>query len=56
VALLALAPGGIGEMAILAVALNIDPVFVAFHHLLRMVTLMIIAPFWARWLLRHAPS
>lgn len=54
VALLALAPGGIGEMAILAVALNIDPVFVAFHHLLRMVTLMIIAPFWARWLLRHS--
>lgn len=56
VAMLALAPGGIGEMAILAVALNIDPVFVAFHHLLRMVTLMIIAPFWARWLLRHATS
>jgi len=56
VALLALAPGGIGEMAILAVALNIDPVFVAFHHLLRMVTLMIIAPFWARWLLRHSTS
>ncbi|AJY49857.1 membrane protein AbrB duplication [Halomonas sp. KO116] len=56
VALLALAPGGIGEMAILAVALNIDPVFVAFHHLLRMVTLMIIAPFWARWLLRHSST
>lgn len=56
VALLALAPGGIGEMAILAVALNIDPVFVAFHHLLRMVTLMIIAPFWARWLMRRSTS
>lgn len=52
VALLALAPGGIGEMAILAVALDLDPVFVAFHHLLRMVALMIVAPFWARWL-RH---
>ncbi|HCR97347.1 MULTISPECIES: AbrB family transcriptional regulator [Halomonas] len=56
VALLALAPGGVGEMAILAVALNIDPVFVAFHHLLRMVTLMVFAPFWARWLLRHQAS
>ncbi|BCA92649.1 hypothetical protein HMSLTHF_24240 [Vreelandella aquamarina] len=56
VALLALAPGGIGEMAILAVALNIDPVFVAFHHLLRMVTLMVVAPFWARWLMRHHPD
>lgn len=53
VALLALAPGGIGEMAILAVALNIDPVFVAFHHLLRMITLMIAAPFAARWLRRR---
>ncbi len=50
VALLALAPGGIGEMAILAVALDLDPVFVAFHHLLRMVALMLVAPFWARWL------
>ncbi|WP_163576723.1 AbrB family transcriptional regulator [Halomonas faecis] len=53
VALLALAPGGIGEMAILAVALDIDPVFVAFHHLLRMVALMLFAPFWARFLQRR---
>ncbi|WP_240454171.1 AbrB family transcriptional regulator [Halomonas sp. NO4] len=50
VALLALAPGGIGEMAILAVALELDPVFVAFHHLLRMVVLMLVAPLWARFL------
>ena len=48
---MALAPGGIGEMAIVAVALDIDPVFVAFHHLLRMVALMILAPFWGRWLM-----
>ncbi|MFW3614016.1 AbrB family transcriptional regulator [Billgrantia antri] len=54
VALLALAPGGIGEMAILAVALDLDPVFVAFHHLLRMVALMLFAPFWARWLSRRS--
>lgn len=56
VALLALAPGGIGEMAIVAVALGLDPMFVAFHHLLRMVVLMIVAPLWARWLGRHAPN
>ncbi|SDL43819.1 hypothetical protein SAMN05192555_104217 [Franzmannia pantelleriensis] len=55
VALLALAPGGIGEMAILAVALDIDPIFVAFHHILRMVALMIVAPFWARYLARRYP-
>lgn len=52
VALLALAPGGIGEMAIVAVALGLDPMFVAFHHLLRMVALMIAAPLWVRWLNR----
>lgn len=56
VALLALAPGGIGEMAIVAVALDLDPMFVAFHHLLRMVVLMIVAPLWARWLARRAPD
>ncbi|QTF91538.1 AbrB family transcriptional regulator [Halomonas sp. BM-2019] len=56
VALLALAPGGIGEMAILAVALDIDPVFVAFHHLLRMIALMLVAPFLARWLRRQSVS
>lgn len=53
VALLALAPGGVGEMAIVAIALDIDPVFVAFHHLLRMVALMVFAPFWGRWLMRR---
>lgn len=54
VALLAMAPGGIGELAILAVALDLDPMFVAFHHLLRIVALMAIAPIWARYLMvRH---
>ncbi|WP_229779265.1 AbrB family transcriptional regulator [Pseudomonas matsuisoli] len=50
VAILAVAPGGIGELAILAVALDLDPTFVAFHHLLRLVVLMFFAPIWARWL------
>lgn len=50
VALIAMAPGGIGELAILAVALNLDPMFVAFHHLLRVVALMAVAPFLARWI------
>ncbi|MGQ0335094.1 AbrB family transcriptional regulator [Halomonas elongata] len=54
VALLALAPGGIGELAILAVALDLDPIYVAFHHLVRMVALMFLAPFWARRLQRRA--
>ncbi|GEN22693.1 AbrB family transcriptional regulator [Halomonas cupida] len=55
VAMLALAPGGIGEMAIVALALDLDPVFVAFHHLLRMVLLMFAAPLVARWIQRSQP-
>ncbi|MHC8288052.1 AbrB family transcriptional regulator [Pseudomonas sp. XS1P51] len=46
VVILAFAPGGIGEMALLAVTLHIDPVFVAFHHLLRLIALLLIAPVW----------
>lgn len=52
IAILAFAPGGIGEMAILAMTLNIDPVFVTFHHLLRLISLMLIAPIWLHWLRR----
>jgi len=54
VALMAMAPGGIGELAILAVALHLDPVFVAFHHMLRVVALMGAAPLIARQLNRRA--
>ncbi len=56
VALMAMAPGGIGELAILAVALNLDPMFVAFHHVLRIVALMLVAPLWAKYLTRRRPG
>lgn len=48
-ALLALAPGGVAEMCLIAVAWNIDPAFVAFHHLARMFLLMALAPWAGRW-------
>ncbi len=48
-ALLALAPGGVAEMCLIAVAWNIDPAFVAFHHLARMFLLMSLAPWVGRW-------
>ncbi|WP_346299653.1 AbrB family transcriptional regulator [Halomonas sp. BM-2019] len=48
VALLALAPGGMAEMSALAVVLGLDPLFVAFHQLLRVIGLMLIAPFILR--------
>ena len=45
VALLAVVPGGIAEMAILAAALGVDPVFVTFHQAVRSISLNAGAPF-----------
>lgn len=50
VALLAVAPGGIAEMVVLAIALGVDPVFVTFHQALRSILLNALAPFFLRWL------
>jgi len=55
VAMLAMAPGGMTEMAALAVALDIDPLFVTFHHLVRLVVLMLVAPFIDKWIRSQAP-
>jgi uncharacterized protein len=55
VALLALAPGGIAEMVILAIVLGVDPVFVTFHQALRSILLNSTAPFVLSWLQRDPP-
>ncbi|RKQ96385.1 hypothetical protein C7446_2985 [Kushneria sinocarnis] len=56
VAILALAPGGLGEMALVALSLNIDPLFVTFHQLVRVVLLVVLAPLVMRCLLRWRRS
>lgn len=53
-ALLAMAPGGVAEMCLVAVALDIDPSFVAFHHFSRMFLLMLLTPLAGRVLARAA--
>lgn len=45
VALLAVAPGGVAEIAILATVLGVDPVFVTFHQVFRNIVLNSAAPF-----------
>lgn len=55
VALLAVVPGGIAEMALLATALGVDPVFVTFHQVLRSILLNSIAPFVFQWAVRDQP-
>ncbi len=45
VAMLAVVPGGVAEMAILATALGVDPVFVTAHQLFRSILINATAPF-----------
>ncbi|PKR54542.1 AbrB family transcriptional regulator [Thalassospira marina] len=48
--LLAFAPGGVAEMSLIALALNIEPSFVAFHHIVRIFEIVLFAPMLAKWL------
>jgi hypothetical protein len=45
---LALAPGGLEAMAILAFLLDLDPAFVGAHHVARFVALSLLVPLWLR--------
>lgn len=47
--LLALLPGGVGEMAVIAVAVDVDPVYVVSHHVLRLLLLIALTPWMLRW-------
>ncbi len=46
--LLILAPGGLGEMALLALATGIDPAYVAAHHVIRVLMLYLLVPVLAQ--------
>ena len=54
-ALLSFTPGGVAEMCLIAIAFDIDPAFVAVHHLVRIAILITAAPFIARWLFFRKP-
>lgn len=45
---LAYAPGGVEAMAVMALALGLDPAFVGAHHVVRLVALNLTAPLWGR--------
>ncbi|MEM0907665.1 MAG: AbrB family transcriptional regulator [Pseudomonadota bacterium] len=49
-AMLAFAPGGQGEMIVLALAVGADVAFVVAHHVTRIVTVIVCAPLARRWL------
>lgn len=54
--LLAFAPGGVAEMCLIAVALNVQPSFVAFHHVVRIFVILLLAPLLSKWLRRDQPA
>ena len=52
--LLAFAPGALDALIILAYQMNIDPAYVAAHHVVRFMALVVAMPFLVRWLGRGA--
>ena len=48
--LLAFAPGALEGLTVLAYQMNIDPAYVAAHHVVRFIALVIAVPILARWL------
>ncbi|MFY8092706.1 MAG: AbrB family transcriptional regulator [Niveispirillum sp.] len=57
--ILAYAPGGLAEMSLVALALHADAAFVATHHIVRIVLIILFAPaayhLWRRWIARRQP-
>lgn len=47
--MVAFAPGGLEAMVVLAFAMDLDPAFVAAHHLTRFLLIALAAPFVVRW-------
>ena len=41
---LSFCPGGIYEVAVIAIAFDLDPSFVSFHHIIRLLMILFIVP------------
>jgi membrane AbrB-like protein len=54
--ILAYAPGGLAEMSLVALALAIDSAFVASHHVLRIMMIVVVAPTVFRRVVRRRPE
>ena len=42
--ILSFSPGGIYEVAVIAIAFDLDPDFVAFHHIIRLLFILFTVP------------
>lgn len=47
--LLAYAPGGVAEMSLIALAIDANPGFVAIHHVVRIIFVMLALPLMVAW-------
>lgn len=54
IVLLAYAPGGLAEMSLVALALNADVAYVATHHMIRIMMVVLAAPLIFKLIARHA--
>ena len=48
--LLSYCPGGIYEVAVIAIFFNLDPEFVSFHHIIRLLMILFVVPILLRLL------
>jgi len=55
-AILAYSPGGLAEMSLVALALGIDVAFVATHHIVRIVYVVVAAPIFYKLFLHKEPQ
>jgi len=53
--LLSYCPGGIYEVAVIAIAFNLDPNFVAFHHIIRLLMILFTVPVILRLIDKKRP-
>tara|TARA_Y100001970_G_scaffold101033_1_gene126906 strand:+ start:4852 stop:5934 length:1083 start_codon:yes stop_codon:yes gene_type:complete len=54
--LLSYCPGGIYEVAVIAIYFNLDPEFVSFHHIIRLLMILFVVPILVRGLKYKKPT
>ena len=54
--LLSYCPGGIYEVAVIAIYFNLDPEFVSFHHIIRLLIILFVVPLFVKMLKSKKPA
>ena len=54
--LLSYCPGGIYEVAVIAIFFDLDPEFVSFHHIIRLLIILFVVPIFLRGFKKKKPT